>query len=147
MLLMKFGGSSIEDAVGIRRVCRLVRDRLSRDPMVVVSAHGGVTSELLRQARLALQGEQDLTPLQERHAAIARDLGVDVPEHEALFRELGDLLPKGPWTPYFTWLKSSGNFFINMLYALDPALRGSSRQLADQHKREGGKYQAPLLPR
>ncbi|MCJ7625788.1 MAG: hypothetical protein MUO76_20030, partial [Anaerolineaceae bacterium] len=60
--------------------------------------------------------------------------------------ELGDLLPKGPWTPYFEWLKKSGNFFIDMLYGLDPSLRGTARRLAEQAKREGGQYQAPLLP-
>jgi hypothetical protein len=60
--------------------------------------------------------------------------------------ELGDLLPKGPWTPYFDWLKKSGNFFVDMLYGLDPNMRPKARRLHEQHGRESGKYHIPLLP-
>ena len=58
--------------------------------------------------------------------------------------ELGDLLPKGPWTPYFTWLKSSAYFFVDMLYGLDPSMRPKARRLDEKATRETGR---PFLPR
>lgn len=92
MLVMKFGGSSLRDAPRIRRVVEIVRDHLPQRPLVVVSAHAGVTDGLLHEAHSALKGDQDVERLIERHRAITRDLGVSVPEHEALFREFGDIL-------------------------------------------------------
>ena len=92
MIVMKFGGSSIARADGVRRVVELVRARLGQSPLVVVSAHGGVTDALLQEARRALRGEQDLAPLRQRHQELAAELGVEVPDHERLFDELNDLL-------------------------------------------------------
>jgi len=92
MIVMKFGGTSVGDAAHIRRVVELVRARLADRPCVVVSAHSGVTDALLDQAHKAVVGKHDLAALRERHDKIKAELGVDVPEHEALFQELSDLL-------------------------------------------------------
>ena len=92
MIVMKFGGTSVGDAAHIRRVVELVRARLKDRPCVVASAHSGVTDALLDQAHKAVTGKHDLAALRERHAQIERDLGIAVPEHEALFQELSDLL-------------------------------------------------------
>jgi aspartate kinase len=77
MIVMKFGGTSVGDAERIRAVASLVRDALPRRPVVVVSAHAGVTNALLALARQALEtGEARLGPLEERHDAILLGLGL-----------------------------------------------------------------------
>ena len=47
MIIVKFGGTSVGDAGAIRRAAEIVRGRMSRTPIVVVSAMAGVTNELL----------------------------------------------------------------------------------------------------
>ncbi|MHC4860969.1 MAG: amino acid kinase family protein, partial [Planctomycetota bacterium] len=43
---MKFGGTSLADPERVRNVVEIVRERLSRRPVLVVSAHAGVTNQL-----------------------------------------------------------------------------------------------------
>ena len=57
MIVMKFGGTSVEDATAIDRSCNIVVERLSRKPLVVVSALGGATNNLLEAGTLAARGE------------------------------------------------------------------------------------------
>lgn len=57
MIVMKFGGTSVEDAATIDRSCRIVGERLSRRPFVVVSALGGATNGLLEAGSFAARGE------------------------------------------------------------------------------------------
>ena len=47
MIVMKFGGTSVESAEAIRRVAGIVRARIDRHPIVVVSAMGKTTNKLL----------------------------------------------------------------------------------------------------
>jgi aspartate kinase len=47
MIVMKFGGTSVEDASAILRVVELVARRRDRRPLVVVSAMAGITNDLL----------------------------------------------------------------------------------------------------
>jgi aspartate kinase len=58
---MKFGGTSVADAEAIRRVVAIVaeerRAKATDGPVVVVSALGGVTDELLEVAALARRGD------------------------------------------------------------------------------------------
>lgn len=53
MIVMKFGGSSVEDVSAIKRLVSDVRTQLHRHPVVVVSAMGKTTNGLLECARLA----------------------------------------------------------------------------------------------
>src|SRR5437764_10349698 len=57
MIVMKFGGTSVEDAAAIDRSCSIVGARLSRSPFVVVSALGGATNGLLEAGSFAARGE------------------------------------------------------------------------------------------
>ncbi len=57
MIVMKFGGTSVEDATAIRRLISIVRTQLNRRPVIVVSAMGKTTNGLLECARLAATGE------------------------------------------------------------------------------------------
>ncbi|MBO0722854.1 MAG: hypothetical protein J2P41_18660, partial [Blastocatellia bacterium] len=57
MIVMKFGGTSVENASAIRRLVSVVRTHVDRRPIVVVSAMGKTTNGLLECARLAAAGE------------------------------------------------------------------------------------------
>jgi len=58
MIVMKFGGSSVESAVAIQRVASIVHQHLQRKPVVVVSAMGKTTDRLLGIARQCAAGNQ-----------------------------------------------------------------------------------------
>src|SRR5262245_12878047 len=60
MIVMKFGGTSVEDASAIRRLVAVVRSQIDRQPVVVVSAMGKTTNGLLECARLAGRGEMQI---------------------------------------------------------------------------------------
>ncbi len=47
MIVMKFGGTSVESAEAIARVAGIVKKRLDQRPVVVVSAMGKTTNKLL----------------------------------------------------------------------------------------------------
>lgn len=92
MLVMKFGGSSVADARQIDKVCEIVRGRLDRRPIVVASAHKGMTDLLIQAARAAARGEVDAGPLVERQRSVLRGVGADEWMLDHYFREIEDLL-------------------------------------------------------
>ena len=47
MIVMKFGGTSIEDIPSIERVVKIIGSRLEQHPVVVNSAMGKTTRKLL----------------------------------------------------------------------------------------------------
>src|SRR5215467_2272642 len=103
MIVMKFGGTSVQDAQAIDRVAAIVRDRLHEQPVVVVSALAKITDQLLAMANAAGSGNRekalDLSrAARERHYNCASDLlGTHAfeqiaPELEADFDGLDELL-------------------------------------------------------
>jgi aspartate kinase len=60
LVVMKFGGTSVEDPTAIRRTATIVAGRvaLGKQPVVVVSAMAKVTDQLLRAAETAVQGDR-----------------------------------------------------------------------------------------
>lgn len=56
VVVMKFGGTSVEDAAAIRRVIDIVESRLGANPVVVVSALAKVTDQLLEAGHAAANG-------------------------------------------------------------------------------------------
>ncbi len=91
VIVMKFGGTSVGDARSIRQVVQIVREHGNRRPVVVVSAHAGVTDALLALAKTAESGEVDVGPIADRHRGILRDLGLSTDLLDALLGELADL--------------------------------------------------------
>lgn len=89
---MKFGGTSVGDALHIREVARIVREVIDRKPVVIVSAHTGVTDQLDQLARAAVAGNADVKPLVERHATILRELQLKPELQTSLLEELETLL-------------------------------------------------------
>lgn len=94
MIVMKFGGTSVQDAAAIIRVAEIVLGRLDRAPVVVVSAMARVTESLLRiadaaRARHVDQAAAGIRELRERHLATARELLAESHESSlAVEREL-----------------------------------------------------------
>lgn len=103
MIVLKFGGTSVGDAEAIDRAADIVRSRLDRHPLVVVSALAGTTNTLLQIADQASSGHviaamSSVQSLRDRHLALATDLlkgsadSTDVvAEMESAFDELASL--------------------------------------------------------
>ena len=103
MIVMKFGGTSVQDAQSIDRAAAIVRERLQEKPVVVVSALAKITDQLLAMASAAGAGQRDKAlessrEARERHYNTAADLlGTHAfeqiaPELEADFNSLDELL-------------------------------------------------------
>ena len=76
MIVMKFGGTSVGDAERIRQVVEIVRGRLARRPVVVVSAQSGVTNILIELAGAAVAGVADASALRDHLASLIAELGL-----------------------------------------------------------------------
>ena len=79
MIVMKFGGTSVQDAKAIDRVAQIVQGRLADRPVVVVSAMAKVTDSLLSMGRAAGNGDRKSAlkmarALRERHYDTAGEL-------------------------------------------------------------------------
>src|SRR5579862_2254443 len=98
MIVMKFGGTSVESAEAIHRVAGIVRSKGTRKPVVVVSAMGKTTNKLLAIAADAVAGElkpalAKLAELRDFH--LRESAGLDVDDVvEAHFQDL-DALVRG----------------------------------------------------
>jgi aspartate kinase len=77
--IMKFGGTSVEDADAFRNVAEIVRAAVPLRPVVVVSAIGGFTNALLRSVHKAIEGDA---------RAATRLLDHDLRRHTAICGEL-----------------------------------------------------------
>src|SRR3984885_14512950 len=76
MIVMKFGGTSVESSDAIARLVSTVKSQLARQPIVVVSALGKTTNRLLEFAEHARRGElylgsKCLSQMQDYHFDIA----------------------------------------------------------------------------
>ncbi len=103
MIAIKFGGTSVGDADAIARTVGIVRSRLTRLPVVVVSALAGTTNRLLEIADHAANGQlivalSIVEELRTRHFEVVdrllqgdERLGDVVAETGALFDELAHL--------------------------------------------------------
>ncbi len=90
MIVMKFGGSSVQDATAIRRVASIVALRLAEQPLVVVSAMGGVTDKLVQVAEAAARNELSaaiglLEAIRARHVLAASEM-LDATRGSGFFR-------------------------------------------------------------
>ncbi len=103
MIVLKFGGTSVQDAAAIERAAEIVRGRLDRRPAVVVSALGGATNALLAIGEQSTRGHligalSNVEALRDRHlkecatllgaSPVAADVSADI---SASFDELASL--------------------------------------------------------
>ncbi|HTK82572.1 MAG TPA: lysine-sensitive aspartokinase 3, partial [Bacteroidota bacterium] len=78
MIVMKFGGTSTQDAAAMHNVASIVKTRRQKSPIVVISAIAQATNALENAGRLASEGKADealdlLRKLIERHTAIIQE--------------------------------------------------------------------------
>jgi len=122
MIVMKFGGSSLESASAIERVAGIVRRAVARKPVVVVSAMGKTTQQLLNMGEEAASGTkaralEKLRALRQMHEC---EIGALLPAAsqtevlqilDAHFGEMADLLGQlaagGEFTPELVDVLSS----------------------------------------
>lgn len=92
MVVMKFGGTSVGTPARIDNVYQIVRQHLSRRPIVVVSAVGGVTDLLLAAGQNALNGKVDVAAIITKHENVIKGLNLPNDIAEMEHRELETLL-------------------------------------------------------
>ncbi len=103
MIVLKFGGTSVQGTDAVTRAVQVIRRQLSRGEVVVLSAMGKTTNGLLEMARTASSGDIDSAwairdDLSALHEAVARELlsgrrwkSVET-SLAALFREMTDIV-------------------------------------------------------
>ena len=105
MIVMKFGGTSVQDAQAIDRVASITCDRLAETPIVVVSALAKMTDQLLAMATAAAAGNRE------------KALGLSLVARERHFNTASDLLGTGRFAQIHAELEEEFN-------GLDDLLRG-----------------------
>ncbi|HXY15885.1 MAG TPA: lysine-sensitive aspartokinase 3 [Terriglobales bacterium] len=150
MIVMKFGGTSVQDAEAIDRAAFIVKNRLAQKPVVIVSAMAKVTDQLLAMARAAGAGDRKAAlkhsrALRERHYNTAgellgtalftqfhSDLGV---EFEALDELLRGIAAVGELTPRTTdHVAAFGEVLSSRIVKAAFAARGIEAELVDSRK-------------
>src|SRR3981081_626716 len=139
MIVMKFGGTSVQDAKAIERVAHIVQGRLADRPVVVVSAMAKVTDSLLAMGKAAGGGDRK-TALKldrwvlERHDETAGellgtalftefhgDLGADFEDLDELLRGIGAVGEITPRT--YDYVASFGEVLSSKIVAAPFAAR------------------------
>jgi aspartate kinase len=95
VIVVKFGGTSVQDGSAMRRAVDIVRDQEHKDPIVVLSAISGATNALLQLGRVALEGntreaQEILAELVSRHRWVLFDLDLD----KEVEREVGETIAR-----------------------------------------------------
>jgi aspartate kinase len=140
MIVMKFGGTSVQDAKAIDRVAQIVQGRLADRPVVVVSAMAKVTDSLLAMGRAAGSGDRKTAlkmarTLRERHYDTAGellgtalftefhgDLGADFEDLDELLRGIGAVGEITPRT--YDYVASFGEVLSSKIVAAAFIARG-----------------------
>src|SRR5690606_41044167 len=92
MKVLKFGGTSVGSVDSIRTLIEILKREKSerQNPVVVLSAMGGVTNLLISMAEKATKGEDVsayLRELENRHFDVVKAL-LDVPRQNPVFTQL-----------------------------------------------------------
>jgi aspartate kinase len=107
MIVMKFGGTSVESATAIDRVAKIVHARLPDKPVVVISAMSKITDQLVAMSKAAGTGDKD------------KALELSLAARERHYQAVSELLHHGTFTPLHEELERDFN-------GLDELLRGIS---------------------
>ena len=150
MIVMKFGGTSVESAEAIDRVAKIVGSRSKELPLVVVSAMARVTDQLVAMGNSAASGDCgealiSLKGLRERHletakallgekraATLAPKLHAHFVELETFLRGLAavrELTPRGS-----DYLLSFGELISSRMVADAFAVRGLNAAWVDSRE-------------
>ena len=87
------GGRTLADGPSVRRACEIVAAKGGDDPVLVVSAHEGVTDLLgARLTEAAAAGRREEAQVRIRHRSLLSQLGLDAELCDRYMFELGQLL-------------------------------------------------------
>ena len=92
MIVLKFGGTSLADPDQIRTVVQIIRNCPDARPVVVASAHAGVTDTLLALAETALAESVSIEGIRSRHATLLEGLSLPADLLDDLLTEMESLL-------------------------------------------------------
>jgi aspartate kinase len=103
MIVCKFGGTSVQDAEAMTRLAQIIKARHKKQPVIVASAMGKTTNQLLEVAQTAAKGKRQealdlLTKIKEKHLKEAQKMEIAVSEDavsemlHAYFKEMRDLV-------------------------------------------------------
>ncbi len=92
MRVLKFGGAALRDGQAVQRAANIVDRYGGPDPLVVVSAHEGVTEQLERAVSAARRGRVEWDPLRIRHRTLLRQLELPGDLLDRHLRELRAIL-------------------------------------------------------
>jgi aspartate kinase len=90
--VLKFGGAGLADGPAVLRACQIIQSHGGERPIVVVSAHQGVTDLLDTVTRSALEGHIEGDRVRIRHRTLLRQLGLEPDLLDRYFAELFGLL-------------------------------------------------------
>ncbi len=147
MIVCKFGGTSVQDAEAMMRLAQIIKARRDRQPVVVASAMGKTTNQLLEAAQTAAKGKRQealdlLAKIKEKHLKEAQKLEISVTEDwvsetiQAYFKEMRDLVKGlaalGELTPrIMDAMASYGERLSTAILTQVLANQGMSAQLMD----------------
>ena len=150
MIVMKFGGTSVEDAKAIHRAGEIVKGRERDRPVVVVSAMARITDQLLSMARAAGAGDRKTAlklsrALRERHYETAGELlgtalftqfhGELGSDFDALDELIRGIAAVGELTPRTTdQVASFGEVLSSKIVAAAFSAQGLSSSLVDSRE-------------
>lgn len=92
MIIMKFGGSSIANANRIQDVINIIKLYLDQKPVIVFSASGETTDNLIEAGNEAVKGKVNYEAIRDHHLTLCEDLDVPTDTINALLTELDHLL-------------------------------------------------------
>ena len=97
MIVMKFGGTSVQDSDAMTRVISIIKSRLDRKPVVVSSATAKTTDTLLLCCKTAANGNYEkssdiIRQIRNRHLKIATEMVSNESKLEELETKIKELL-------------------------------------------------------
>ena len=149
MIVMKFGGTSVEDEAAIDRAAAIVLSRLEEKPVVVVSALAGVTDALLSLSQVAAAGEiresvKQLRALRRRHLRVLDEVVSECPDEvredmQGIFATLEEMLrgvaALGELTPRTTdHILCAGELLSSRIVSAALIARGIRAELVDSRE-------------
>src|SRR3989344_6571578 len=73
MIVIKFGGTSLANAERIQNVANIIKTRLNKNPIVVISAIAGITDILINTAKESAKGinpDYEFNQIKNKHKEI-----------------------------------------------------------------------------
>jgi aspartate kinase len=92
MIVIKFGGSSLANTERIKHAVEIIKMYREKKPLLVLSAFGKTTDNLLEAGQKALEGDIDISKIETLHIQICKELEIDDKPVWNLLEELASLL-------------------------------------------------------